>query len=242
MNFIIEDGYNTSYISILFTALFYTESMIERCFLIDNNNENLNNVLLQKTITNNFVKRMRNELSITSTMLNEIRLCLLLCGWVKENKCKSFCEHDVIDFLIFLLKLLNVPTIKLDQSLSENYIIQCSTLNDVQLSYNNWAMTHNIINLPIFIIIKINLTSEQFSINKKIKLFNDEHIYSNIKWLFHSALIKCSDNYSVIMYKNDKLLTYSQNNFPCIEPFNIEKIANLNNLILFLIYKKEISL
>ncbi len=108
MAIVIEDGYNTEYMSVLFMALFYDKSMIERYVLLENNSDKFYGLCLQKIILQNFVKQIRNNLCITSKMLNEIRLCSITLGWNNSNNIlKIYGECDPIEFLRFILNLVN---------------------------------------------------------------------------------------------------------------------------------------
>jgi len=259
MEFIIEDGYNTFYICVLFVALFHSESMIERCFLIDNNLDNVNYVsnpkqclsecdysmlYFQKIIMYNFVKRLKNSLCISSRMINEIRLCALTLGWMSNSDKKTFNECDPIDFLVFLIKLLNIKVMNImcpDKNIinDNELFITTHSIKDVQTTYNEWEIKNKLINFPIFVIFKIFLNVSPFSINKKIKLFKVGHNYSNVKWVFHSILYKNNNKYATILYKNDKLFMFSDYNCPCIRIVNENILHDLKNTNIYIIYRKE---
>jgi len=59
MDFVVENGYNTSYISVILMTLFYEKSLIERYLLIENNN--VIGTYLQKLIKYNFVDAIQNN-------------------------------------------------------------------------------------------------------------------------------------------------------------------------------------
>ena len=62
-NFVIEDGYNTSYIDSLFMGLFYTPSLIENIFL-NTLPKKLDNVYLQEIIKDKYVDIIKSGKSI----------------------------------------------------------------------------------------------------------------------------------------------------------------------------------
>ena len=50
MDFAIDNGFCTEYISTLFLALFFEKTMIERCLLLENNSSNRSGSYLQEII------------------------------------------------------------------------------------------------------------------------------------------------------------------------------------------------
>lgn len=257
MDFVIEDGYNTAYISVLFMALFFDKSMIERHLLIDNNSNNFDGLYLQKLIMYNFVKQIRNNMCVTSKMLNEIRLCAITSGWKTTNNIfEMYSEADPIDFLCFILKLINfIPleivnnktawntTNTLNKSKKETqydkYLINPTAKSNIQDTYDFWSSDNQISNIPIFIIFKINNIKSSFGINKKIVLFHKNHQYHSIKWIFHSLLYKDENCYKTIINKDSKLLQFNQNEFPNIKHLDNDTIKNIGNKTIYVIYRKE---
>lgn len=258
MDFVIEDGYNTAYISVLFMALFFDKSMIERYLLIDNNSNNFDGLYLQKLILYNFIKQIRNNMCVTSKMLNEIRLCAITSGWKNSNNIfEMYGEADPIDFLCFILKLINFIPLEIINSpksawntsnhlnkskkdiCCDKYIINPIAKSNTQDTYDYWACDNQISNIPIFIIFKLDNIKSTFGINKKIFLFHKNHQYHAIKWIFHSLLYKDGNNYKTIVSKNSTLLMFNQNEFPNIKQFNEDIIKNIGNKTVYIIYRKE---
>lgn len=252
MDFVIEDGYNTTYISILFMALFYDKTMIERYLLIENNSNNFDGLYLQKLIIYNFIKQIRNNMCVTSQMLNEIRLCAITNGWKKSNNIfEMYAEAEPIDFLCFILKLINfIPLEIINSSKSawtkskneicyDKYLIYPTVKSNIQDTYDYWACSNQITNIPIFVIFKIDNIKTTFGINKKIVLFHKNHQYHAIKWVFHSLFYKDCNNYKTIINKNSTLLVFDQNEYPNIKQFNEDIIKNIGNKIIYIIYRKE---
>lgn len=241
--FTIEDGYNTSYISTLFIVLFYERSMIERCLLLENNSRTLNGLYLQKLIQTNFIEPLRNNTCITSAMLNEIRLSMYTLGWKISQNIDEMCEeHDSIELLQFLYKLINVVPVETQSNEKikhDGYITFPEICDNVQNSYNKWAVENKITNIPIFIIFKINSISTSFKINKRIKLFSTSHPYHFINWAFHGLFYKNKKHYNTIVEKNNILYTFEQNTIPAIKKLNEPTLHNIQNKEIFIIYRKE---
>lgn len=245
MDYIIEDGYNTNYITTILLALFCEKSMIERCLLLENNSSNLNGLYLQKLIQYNFVNNIQNNICVKSDILNEIRLCAMTLGW-KDNKIDIACsEYDPLDFMQFILNTINFHPIEIDDI--QNNILDFINLNpnienvDIQHTYFDWTTKNKISNIPIFILFKLDQLSSNIKINKKIKLFNGNHPYHNIRWLFHSLFYEDNGNYVVIINKNDKLLISDRTKYPMLTYLNISTLNNLKGKNIRIFYKKDPS-
>lgn len=240
MDFVIEDGYNTSYLSAILISLLYEKSMIERCLLLENNSLRMNGIYLQKLIQQNFVEPIRNNINISSHMLNEIRLCASVEGWGDD---KPFEEFKPIDFLKFLVKTINFVPMKvanLKNTASNEVCINIQTAKiTVQEMYNDWMKCNKITNLPSFVIFEIKNQVNNFQINKKIKLFQPDHQCCNVRWIFHSLFFKNKKNYFVVISKNDTLLSFSQNEFPCIKKLKDDTIHRTKDKDIYIIYRKE---
>ena len=258
MTFVIEDGYNTTYMVVLFMVLFYDKSMIERYLLIDNNSNKFTGLYLQKLILHNFVKQIRNDMCITSKMLNEIRLCAITVGWKNfDNIFETYDDFDPIDFLCFILKLINFVPIEIEANCNKanvwnmhqkvtnsnndynKFIINTVAKSNMQETYDYWACKNKIINIPIFIIFKLDKIKATLKINKKIFLFTKNHQYHNIKWIFHGLFYKDNQNYKTILNKDFKLVTFEQNNFPNVEQFHEKTLPKIENKLVYIIYRKE---
>jgi hypothetical protein len=259
MSFVVEDGYNTSYIVVLLMALFYDKSMIERYLLIDNNSDKFNGLYLQKLIYYNFVKQIRNNVCVTSKMLNEIRLGAITVGWKNSPDIfETYGEFDPIDLLCFFLKLINYVPIEFEtksnrpnawniygkttsySSEYDKFMIIPVVQTNMQDTYDHWAHEHKIINIPIFVIFKLGKIKSAFKINKKISPFQKNHQYHNIKWVFHSLFYEDgTHNYKTIMNKDSKLVSFRQDDFPNVQHFNKSSLQNIENKTVYVIYRKE---
>lgn len=237
MDFCIEDGYNTDYICVSLLALLFEHSMIERVLLLENNrtDNNLTSTYLQQLIKHNFIEHVRDNISITSEILNEIRLYSHLLGWGKYN---LFNKYEPIDYITFLIK--QVGYIPVETNNNKHYVINLESItdNDIQTTYNHWADTNTIINIPVFVIFKIKL-SEQLNLNKKIKLFNEQHQYHMIKWVFHSLFYQNNAEYHTIIHKGNELFKINLNHVPTLTKIEYNNISNVKNKDIYIIYRKE---
>lgn len=246
MSFVIEDGYNTAYISMLFMILFYDKSMIERYILMETYSDTFNGLYLQKIIYHNFVKQIRNNLCVTSSMLNEIRLCSVIHGWNNDSAINIMCsEHNPIEYLNFILKTIKFSPIELDKRTASDYdhfMVVPTVKSSIQDTYNAWSINNKICNIPIFVIFKLNNIKSAFKINKKIFLFPKTHQYSNIKWIFHGLFYKenkHSPNYKTIINKESKLISFNQNDYPNVKQLDSPCLNGLTDKIVYVIYRKE---
>lgn len=246
MEFIIEDGYNTLYITILFMALFFNKSMIERYILLENDSTDFNGIYLQKIITNNFVKCLRNNSCITSQMLNEIRLCSMSLGWNNTKNLNAFNEYEPIEYLKFILKTINYVPLEIivnawNKNENKYFVsmdIEKNNYKNIKELYNDWAKKNKLINLPVFIVFKIDNLSNSFSINKNISLFSKGHQYGNVRWIFHSMFY----DDGVIMMNENEIVTFGRNTYPHINKFTEDDLNKINGKILYIIYRKEPSI
>lgn len=227
MFFVVEDGYNTSYISALIVGLFYEKSNIERIVLTENSNINGHETYLQKLIKYKFVDNMRNNISVQSNILNEIRNYAYLCGWkITKSIDELMCQHDVIDFLSFLLSIFNVPYLEVNGNNCQYITLDNPNLGTLTKMYNNWCNTNIIENIPPFVIFKINRDiskMEPVDIMSKIKLFNSNHVYCDIKWIFHCAICKntiTNINYCILTI-NEKLYIWDEKQYPNLSEINL---------------------
>lgn len=124
-NYVVEDGYNTLYLSTLLVALFHSPSVIDRCLLFENNSQKLNGILLQKIIEKNFMNMFRQNISVTSKLLNQIRMCSHVSGWKHtKNIDELLQETDPIAFLVFLLQTIEFYPIEISKHPRENCLLQ----------------------------------------------------------------------------------------------------------------------
>lgn len=243
MNFIIENGHNTSYISTLFIALFYNESIIERCILLENNSPLNNGAYLQKLILHNFVKPIHNDACITSQLLNEIRLCAFALGWKNSNDIfEMCCEFPPFDFFHFLLQLINYYPMEIAMGTKVKHSSQIHITTPektLRLSYNKWAIKNTIKNVPFFVIFKIDNIMGIFDINKKIKLLTHSEKYNNVQWVFHSMVCESNNIHNVIINNHSELLLYNQQEYPNIRHIDMQQIYNITHGTIYIIYTKE---
>lgn len=234
---VIEDGYNTSYISTLLFALFYNPSVIERCLIHENDTHKLNGMLLQKTIETSFIEPLRKKIPIESKSLNKIRTCASVIGWKNSSKIGDLCqEYDPIEFLIFLCH--SIHYVPIDTLNGKLYKIDLEQKNksSVQEMYDNTELPKIICSIPQFVIVQISPTSV-ININKKIRLFPKEHEYHMLKWDFFSLIYQNNDKYSVVVNNELELNELVINNIPYLKKVDVILKNKFDKI--YLIYTKE---
>jgi hypothetical protein len=262
-NYVVEDGYNTLYLSTILVALFHTPSVIDRCLLFENNSQKLNGILLQKIIETNFVNMFRHNISITSKLLNQIRVCSHVSGWKNtKNIDELLQESDPISFLIFLLQTIEFYPIEISKCPRENYSIsrsfgstgtftpkrdtdiekthcvQLKTIkSSIQESYNEWIYTNDIMNIPQFVMFQITNLTDTINIDKKIWLFPKNHEYHMIRWNFYSMICYDGTTYHTIINKDNKPYLFYQNSLPCIK--KVDEVFKNKYEKIYIIYTKE---
>ncbi len=241
--YIIEDGYNTNYISCLILSLFLEKNSIYY-YMLDNINLQSESIYIQeiiKTIINDF----KNYKIINSISLNYLRNILFFNNfmdikYIFENNC-------IIKLYEFFLEIFNVQKIELLSNMSKlqtyNYLI-FDTNNELNTSIKKLINSNlkNIIlnNIPNFIAIKLirNNLLTNIDIQKKITfqtIFNE----SNLIWEIKSIIcfdIENSNYFSFFKFK-DAWLMINEKLFPPIQKINIKIHENDIKLkSLFLIY------
>lgn len=258
--YVVEDGYNTLYLSTLLVALFHTPSVIDRCLLLENNSQKLNGILMQKIIEKNFVNMFRHSISITSKLLNQIRICSHVSGWKNtKNIDELLQESDPILFLGFLLQTIEFYPIEISKCSRENYSVQHLVLpnapelcrdiektyyiqlktikSSIQESYCEWLCANNIMNIPQFVIFQITNLTETINIDKKIWLFSKSHEYHMMRWNFYSMINYDGNTYQTIINKDNEPYLFCQNSLPCIK--KVDEIQKNKYEKIYIIYTKE---
>jgi hypothetical protein len=223
INAIVEDGYNTTYITSLFVALFYNCNNDIRNILDEIPNE-IDGIYLQELLKKKFIEMIRRNLCIYADVINQIRNYLFVIGWCNDNIDILLDNHELIDFFLFLTKKIKIETINIETLNINNG--QLEVINNSKLSYikiipsnnncsikfllDNWINyninTNNnyyykLSNIPPYIIIYIDRFDKynkkncsEIDIMKKIKFNNINDIsQSSLRWEI-SSFICCSGN------------------------------------------------
>ena len=241
-NFIIEDGYNTSYIDSLLMGLFYTPSLIENIFL-NTVPKKLDNIYLQEIIKDKFVDIIKNGKSVLFDTINEIRNIFFMYGWLDYE---TICNNQNINvFYNFIAETLITP-IKLqknddtDSNIDHTYYIDINLneesdkiilLKDV---YNNWLTTNKkmIINIPHILPFYINRNNNKNKINIQRRIKLDPSDNDNIlDWIFHSAICLNDDHYYTLLQNCGQWFIYDNNNVPCIHEVKMNDIEIINKIM-----------
>lgn len=241
--FVIEDGLNTSYIDSLFIALFYTPTVIESSILKSQTEEKY--VYLQELIKDKFINVARQNNSISSHIVNEIRNYIMICGWLDVDYVCNPCNvWDFYDFLIGNLCnqhiLISHQNPNIESNAFQEKKISYITLNifesenmvSIKDLFKIWSCgdtdeVHSYVhNTPYILPFKIDRYSNgngtkintRIDIKKKIKLNMPESIYSDSDWFFHSAVCTSDDYhyYCLIRTAFDKWFIFDNKSIPCM--------------------------
>lgn len=234
---VMEDGYNTSYISILLFALFYTPSVIERCLIHDTDQHKLNGMILQETIKDKYITPLQKNIPITSQAFNIIRFASHVIGWKNATKINEMCsEYDPIDFFIFMCKSVHyVPIDTLSGKLYKIDLEQ-TTKSSIQDMYDKTTLSKQICNIPQFVVFQVNPT-DVININKKIRLFPKEHEYHMLKWNFHSMIYQTNNKYVTVVNNDNVLNELITNNIPYLKKVDVILKNKYDKIYVF--YTKE---
>lgn len=247
--FIVSDGYNTSYMDALFTALFCNKSCMTQ--MLTQEPIDCKFIYLQELINNNFVSQINQGYSIDYSIINEIRNYSIICGWNYGYDDITY-NHDVVKYYDFLSKSFDFGNMSFDitqinkqnnfetiTTKSLNYIL-LNIQNDINIknALNEWT-TNNILcntsehcayftfkELPSIIAIYLNRISQNdVDIQKKIKFIkNQNKNQQDVLWIL-SSFICCSNretkHYYSIIKQNEKWFMFDNKNMPSMIEINI---------------------
>lgn len=241
---IVENGYNTSYISTLLVGLFYTSSMIYNNIL-ESNPDNHNFIYLQEMIKLNFINPLRKNISITRNIINEIRNYSFLNGWINDEPEKILEQQSIIEYYLFIVKNMN------QHHLGKEYIklnLENNNNQTIKILLNKWLTTNDHIYqdiVPHFVTLYLNRFEDdkydtKVDINEKIRLNHKNH-----KWIIHSVICYTNDNinsghYYAILSHNNKWLMFDDLSIPSIREIDMSNKDLINKIkkeCLLLIYK-----
>lgn len=263
--FLVEDGYNTSYIDSLLVALFYSSSYFEN--MLNCSPKNLYHIYLQEIFKIKFLEPLVNKNNtITSEVINEIRNYIHFFGWKNDEGDKILENYNIKDFYIFLADIFNVMPMEIQKtnhtkqyftldiqvnSLKKEYTIKellYNWLHDDQINYKNDTgyNYYKICNMPTTIIISLERTADEnilVDINKKIRLYNTIYNPIYVKWKIHSIVCKNKNYYCFVIGPDNKWRMFNNKNIPCISEVNIKeenimKMIKSECIMLFYVYDK----
>ena len=131
MLFVVENGLNTCYMDSLLMALFYKQSTYLDTLLCTEP-KNFEHIYLQEIIKLKFVDQVRKNISITTDIINEIRIYANSCGWKANSidEFELFEQQDVNEFYTFLLNIFNAPLVEIQR---QTYSEALNNENDIGL-------------------------------------------------------------------------------------------------------------
>ncbi len=229
---IIEDGYNTSYITNLLISLFYPNTSLYYSFLENNDNIDLNKNLLdvyfQEMIKNKLIDPFRKRQSIGSETINEIRNYLFYSDWKDISLIHN--ENNLLDLYKYLLDIFNSTKIEVtnlnDNIVKLDYIEliinELDNETNIKNLINDWLKKnqYKLSNIPPIICLKINRQTDIDNseiMNIITKLSNTEYLVDIQK------KIKLENNY------NDDTLRWSIQSIICRDSTNKEKYYSYIN-------------
>jgi len=241
-NFIVEDGYNTSYMDSLFMGLFYTPSLIEN-IILNTNPKKIDNVYLQEIIKDKFVDIIKNGKSILSDTINEIRNIFFMYGWLDYD---TICTHQTVNNFYNFIAEMFVSPIKIQQNCDKiddtiyNDIyfinIDLNEKNENILSlkevYLKWLehTQYTIINIPPILPFYINRNNNKTKINilRRIKLHSHDNA---LDWLFYSAICLKDDHYYTLIHNCGKWFIFDNDQIPCLNEVKMNDIDFINKIM-----------
>lgn len=258
----MDDGLNTSYIDSLLVALFYKSSDIQNMLLVVP--ENASFMYLQDLIQRNFIDLIRQNYSIDSSIINEIRNYSIICGWNFGQNITDLAT--VADYFVFLASNFNVGLLNFELTTNSscvetilNTIISVSPTKSstTRELLGEWINTkllkidtkgtptchYHFKEIPPIVVLDINRSHNvPIDIVKKIKFSgnNNDH-QNNLTWSIHSIVCFNHTNfYAVIKYDENSWYLFDSSMNPSFNKIDIVGDEYMQNKIkcesVFVIY------
>lgn len=224
-SFVICDGYNTSYISSLLMALFYFPSELDN--ILENECTDKNKMHLQDIIKIYFVNNVRQHISITEEILNEIRNYSYYCGWSGIMNLLNL--SDINDYYTFIMQSFEIKTMEFKNTVDLHYTIKLKLKNkshDIHELLYSWLEKNPMKNAPQIITIYLDRSKQKKSmvdIKKYIQphKYNVDQHFANITWEIKS--IVCYENiYYSLIHNLNKWFLSNEKQIPGIREIDIK--------------------
>jgi hypothetical protein len=226
-NIIIEGGYNSSYIDNLFISLFYVETQYDKILNIKCKNPSFE--YLKTLIKYKMIEKIKNNFSIETKLINEMRNYCVICGWKKNENMLAL--YDISDFYSFfainfsdsliIYEIEELKDIKKSISFIEIDIIKYSFNKSLTTLVEHWicenfSETNNFYlnNIPLMIPIYLKRLNNNIFDNRQIDIMKKLKIKNNITtWKIHAIICYseiCPRYYSLICnnYKLNQWILY----------------------------------
>lgn len=250
---VIENGYNTSYITSLISALFYKSTNLLSILNVMPQDKNF--IYIQEFIRSRFTENLHRGNSIHKETINEFRNFLFNCGW-KKTLDDLLNEHDAGDLYVFLMKniygteLLSFERICDDVNIGEynTYLIKLpipAGVNKVNLTdiFKTWLNSNismqkynyrmkKVFNIIPIYIDKSNNKHVKVDIMQKIKLFDvKDNIQDKMVWYVHSIICNSNKlgNYTILR-KGKIWVKICDKTIPSITKIDMEDIEHVNKI------------
>ncbi len=215
---IIDDGYNTNYISALLVALFYKNSYFD-CVLA-NDPKNYKIMYLQELIKYKFVDKLRSNMSILTETINEIRLCLAWCDIIKYDTLLN--NIDVYEMYVSVAEKTHVTPI--EKTTCNIYMIELAPEHNTSIKdmLDIWKRINTVINTPLVICINIQRTNNcEVNIQKSIRLCTEKY---GANWKMHSIICKEEQTnvYYSVLENKERYYLFSDKIAPAITLIEIK--------------------
>jgi uncharacterized UBP type Zn finger protein len=126
--FVVENGFNTCYISSLLMGMFYTPSHFDG--ILHNEPKNDLFIYLQEIIKSKFVDHVRGATSVSAESMNEIRSFANMCGWLTPDELVE--QQDVNEFFSFLADESKLPPIDIQRGTLTEGISNKGDIGDIE--------------------------------------------------------------------------------------------------------------
>lgn len=178
--FVVENGFNTCYISSLLMALFYKASYLDSMLLSETVDPI--HIYLQEIIKTKFVDRVRSGVSVMSEIMNEIRTFANVCGWLNHEELME--QQDVNEFFAFLADITKLPQIEIQrQTLTEGIQKNDDIGKEEFLSFINLPVPGTVDEISVKELLNEWMNNNTVDIQREIITETGQKIISNVKGL-----------------------------------------------------------
>jgi len=230
-NLIVVNAGNSCYIDSLLMSLFYFNSEIYNQ-LLKNIPKDLSMIYLQEYIDYNFVKKVRDNDSVSSDDINLIRTICFDCGWRNGNLDEYYDQQDISEFYQFIINKFCFTQIEIQKTImteNENKdsvteiekipFIPLTIPQDTNSKYlkikdmlHDWLYNNHVFNGNKNTLHSYNLTNIPYAIPLSINRFNNQQKRNNIDIVIPYAISPFNVNNSYsnnLKYKIHSIICHS---------------------------------
>jgi ubiquitin C-terminal hydrolase len=204
--FIVENGFNTCYISSLLMALFYKSSYLDN--ILYNEPTDIEMIYLQEIIKTKFIDRVRSGTSVLMDIMNEIRLYANICGWLNSDNLLE--QQDVNEFYTFLVNKTKLTQIEIQRETISEGLSDKNDIGQIEsIPFISLSVPYNIDEISIKNLLYDWMNNNPIDIKREILNSSGNKIMEDVKGLniYRIMNIPLTIGISLNRFSTDKIRT-----------------------------------